>query len=357
MPTTERTYGFGIVGCGVIAPTHARALASLPNARLVAVTDTVAEKAKSFADEHGAAWEADLDALLARPDLDVVTVCVPSGSHAEVGIEAARAGKHLVVEKPIDITVEAADRLIDATVDAGVTLTVISQHRFDAGLRRLRELVDQGRLGKLVLGDAMVKWYRSQAYYDSGDWRGTWALDGGGALMNQGVHYVDMLRWIMGPVEEVIAICATQTHTIEVEDVALALLRFRSGAVGTLQATTAAYPGFPERLEVSGTGGTVVVEAGEIRREELVDEKGEVGAYGAKAKESPAPAATTGAADPAAIPGGAHRAQLEDFLAALDTGRRPLMTGEEARDSMAVIRAVYDSASSGRPVRPAAPRA
>jgi predicted dehydrogenase len=350
--TAGPEYGWGIAGCGVIAPTHAAAVAALPNARLVAVTDVVPEKAKALASEHAAAWDADLDALLARPDVDVVSICVPSGLHADIGVRAAQAGKHLVVEKPIDVTVAAADRLLAAAASAGVRLTVISQHRFDAGLRRLRELVDQGRLGRLVLGDAVVKWYRSQGYYDSGDWRGTRALDGGGALMNQGVHYADLLCWIMGPVDEVTALCATQAHAIEVEDVAIALLRFRSGAVGMLQATTAAYPGFPERLEVSGTGGSVIVEAGDIRAEELADEKGEVGAYGAESRPAE-PAGGTAAADPAALATTAHRAQLADFLAALDSGGQPLVTGEQARAAVAVIRAVYDSAQSGRPVRPA----
>jgi predicted dehydrogenase len=354
LASPPRHYGFGIIGCGVIAPAHASAVAALPNAHLVAVADAVPEKAKSFAAEHGVAWDADPGALLARPDIDVVSVCVPSGRHADVGAQVARAGKHLVMEKPLEITVEAADRLLEAASSAGVRLTVISQHRFDPGPRRLRELVDQGRLGRLILGDAVIKWYRSQGYYDSSDWRGTWAVDGGGALMNQGVHYVDLLCWIMGEVQEVTALCATQAHTIEVEDVALALLRFRSGAVGVLQATTAAYPGLPERLEVSGTGGTVIVEAGDIRVAELADEKGDAGAYGREVTP-PDRAAATAAADPRAVASEAHQAQLADFLAALDTGRRPLVTGEEARASVAVIRAVYESARLGRPVTPARP--
>ncbi len=354
---TAREYGWGIVGCGVIGPTHARAVAGLPNAHLVAVTDLDQGKAKALAGSSGAAWEADLGALLARPDIDVVSVCVPSGLHAEVGVQAAQAGKHLVIEKPIDVTVAAADRLLGAAAAAGVGLTVISQHRFDAGVRRLRELTESGRLGRLTLGEAAVKWYRSQGYYDSGDWRGTWALDGGGALMNQGVHYLDLLCWIMGPVAEVTALCATQAHEIEVEDVALALLRFTSGAVGLVQAATAVYPGFPERLEVSGTGGSVVVEGGALRSSELVDERGEVGAYGAAATptnpdDQAAPADDTVASDPAALADEAHRAQLADFLAALDQGGQPLVTGEQARADLAVIRAVYDSARLGRPVTP-----
>ncbi len=353
---TARSYGFGIIGCGVIGPTHADAIAELPNAHLVAVTDIAPERAKALAAEHGALWEADLDALLARPDIDVVSVCVPSGLHAEIGVRAARAGKHLVVEKPIDVTVAAADRLLDAVEAACVGLTVISQHRFDPGVRRLRELVDDGRLGRLILGDAVIKWYRSQGYYDSGDWRGTWALDGGGALMNQGIHYLDLLCWIAGPVQEVTALCATQAHSIEVEDVALALLRFHSGAVGTVQATTAAYPGFPERLEISGTGGSVVIESGGLAAAELADEKGEVGAYGSKSRPSAPGSAATAAADPAANTADAHRAQLADFLAALEEGRQPLVTGEQARGCVAVACAIYESARSGRPVPPAPSR-
>jgi UDP-N-acetyl-2-amino-2-deoxyglucuronate dehydrogenase len=208
------------------------------------------------------------------------------------------------------------------------------------------------------MGDAVIKWYRSQDYYDSSGWRGTWALDGGGALMNQGVHYVDLLCWMMGPVAEVTALCATVDHAIEVEDTALALLRFHSGAVGVLQASTAVYPGLPERLEISGTGGSVIVEAGDIRLQELAGEKGPVGSYGGKPGPPPSapPPAATAAADPAAISGDSHLAQLADFLAALDQGGQPLVTGEEARDDVAVIRAVYDSARLGRPAAPAASR-
>jgi UDP-N-acetyl-2-amino-2-deoxyglucuronate dehydrogenase len=185
--------GFGIVGTGVIAAMHADAIAALPGARLVAVTDVAAGAAAAFAAARGCAAEPDLDALLARSDVEVVCVCIPSGLHAEIGTRAARAGKHLVVEKPIDVTLAAADRLIEAAHSAGVALTVISQHRFDSGLIELKRLISDGVLGRLVLGEASTKWYRTQSYYDSAGWRGTWAMDGG-SLMNQGVHYVDLLR-------------------------------------------------------------------------------------------------------------------------------------------------------------------
>ena len=348
----QRTFGFGIIGCGVIAPFHARAVSELPNARLVAVADTVAEQAERRGAEFGVDHHAEVDALLARADVDVVSVCVPSGLHAEIGARAAAAGKHVVVEKPIDVTLEAADRLIVACRDHGVLLTVISQHRFGPAVQRLRGLIDAGRLGRLVSGDALIKWYRSQAYYDSGAWRGTWSLDGGGALMNQGVHYTDLLQWMMGPVDRVFARCATAAHEgIEVEDLAVAVLRFASGAIGVLQASTAIYPGLPERLEVTGTGGTVVVEAGRLRACELKDEKGETSAYGAKLQAGEPPAEENGgAADPAAISHAGHRAQIADLLDAIETGRPAAITGEEARKPLELILAVYRSAREGREV-------
>jgi predicted dehydrogenase len=280
-----------------------------------------------------------LDALLARPDVDVVAVCVPSGLHAEVAVAAAAAGKHLVVEKPIDVTLAAADRLIGAAREAGVALTVISQHRFDPGLIELRRLLDDGALGRLVLGEASTKWYRSQAYYDSADWRGTWALDGG-SLMNQGVHYVDLLRWCMGPVTEVTALLRTSSHQVEVEDVALAMLRFASGAVGTLVSSTAVYPGFAQRLEISGTGGSVGVEDGAIVYQGLRDEA-----------EGPGGAAATGASAPAGgLDMSSHAAQIADLLAAIETGRPPSVTADSARDALEIVCAVYQSAREGRPV-------
>jgi UDP-N-acetyl-2-amino-2-deoxyglucuronate dehydrogenase len=338
-------HGFGIVGAGVIAGIHAQAIAALPGARLVAVTDVVPERARAFAETHAGAAEASLGALLDREDIDVVSVCVPSGLHAEVGVQVAAAGKHLVVEKPIDVTLAAADRLINAARTAGVAMTVISQHRFDPGLIELRRLLDDAALGRLVLGEASTKWYRSQAYYDSAAWRGSWALDGG-SLMNQGIHYVDLLRWCMGPVAEVSAVCATQAHQIEAEDVALAVLRFRSGAVGTIAASTAVFPGFAQRLEISGTGGTVVVEDGQIVHRALRAEDPEPGQRGSRVATSTA--APAGAAVPQAMDVASHAAQLADLLAAIDAGGRPSVTGQDGRAALEVVCAVYESAREGR---------
>ena len=338
------TRGFGIVGTGVIAAWHADAIAVLPEARLAAVTDVAEGAAAKFAAARGCAAEPDLAALLARRDIEVVCVCVPSGLHAEIGIRAAKAGKHLVVEKPIDVSLDAADRLIEAARAARVALTVISQHRFDPGLVELKALLDRGALGRLVLGEASTKWYRTQAYYESAAWRGTNAMDGG-SLMNQGIHYVDLLRWCMGPVTEVTAVCATQAHRIEVEDTSLALVRFGSGAVGTILSSTAAFPGFPQRLEITGTAGTVTIEDGAIVRRAF-------GAGPHAAADPPGgdrPAAATGS-DPAALEVASHAAQIGDLLAAIEEGREPAVSGESGRDALEIVCAVYSSSRTGRPV-------
>jgi predicted dehydrogenase len=334
----------------VIAPFHAEAVAALPNARLLAVVDVVPELARRRAAEWGCDGYTDLREVLDRPDIDVVSVCVPSGLHAAIGTQVAAAGKHVVVEKPIEISLDAADRLIGACRGHGVKLTVISQHRFDPGVRRLHEAVVAGDFGRLVLGDAIIKWYRTQQYYDSAGWRATWELDGGGALMNQGIHYVDLLQWLMGPVDRVVARCAAAAHAIPVEDVALALLTFSSGALGVIEASTAAYPGFPERLELTGTGGSAIVAKGEIVAWRLKKEHGETGPYGDPIRvhdSDPAPAA---AETSAGRKTDGHRAQLADLLDAIATGRDPAITGEEARKPLELILAVYESARTDRTV-------
>lgn len=334
--------GFGIVGPGGIAGTHARAISMVPGARLVAVVGKSLEEARRFGgDRPGCDAEPTLDAMLARDDVDIVSVCTPSGLHAAVGIKAAQAGKHVVVEKPIDVTLKAADALISAATTAGVQVTVISQHRFDPGLVELSGLVKSQRLGPLLLGHASTKWYRTQGYYDSAAWRGTCELDGG-SLMNQGIHYVDLLLASFGPVAEVTAISATQAHQIEAEDTALALLRFRSGALGTLVSSTCVYPGFAQRLEVTGTSGTVVVEDGEIvSRGFRSDEAG--------SQSSPPAANAQGAAAPA-IDEAAHAAQLTDFVSAIAGDRPPVVTAQDGRDALEVVLAVYESSRQGRTI-------
>jgi UDP-N-acetyl-2-amino-2-deoxyglucuronate dehydrogenase len=330
-PLGRAPVGLGLVGCGVIAETYAGALSGLDGARLVAVTDVDTLRGEGFAAAHGVPHDPSLDELLARDEVDVVCVCVPSGRHAEVGLAAARAGKHLVVEKPIDVTLGAARRLIDGAASAGVSLNVISQQRYNPGVQKAKALLEEGALGRPLVISVSVPWYRSQAYYDSAPWRGTWLLDGGGAFMNQGVHYADLLCWLFGPPEVTAATCATLAHDIEVEDIALALLRFGGGAVGTLEASTTAYPGGAVVLRVNASRGTMVLEDGALVRLEA---------------QGPAPALGSGDHGALTMPHG-HRAQLADALSALRHGRPPPVSGEDGYRALELVLEVYRAAGWG----------
>jgi predicted dehydrogenase len=354
---------FGILGCGVIGPHHARAIAGLPDAaELVAVADTVPERAEKLAQEYGCACHDNAVDLLARPDLDTVSICTPSGTHAEHAMDALRAGKHVVIEKPVDVQLGVIDALIEVQRATPLKAAVISQHRFDLSTQIVHEAARAGRFGRLTVGAARVSWWRSQGYYDSGEWRGTWALDGGGALMNQSIHTLDLLQWVMGPIVEVSAYSGLLAHErIEVEDVAVAILKFESGALGLLEATTAAYPGLTARLEVHGDRGSAVISDDELEYYHSAVQ-GEGGpAYGAGgggnqaaevlSRHQERERGATAGADPASL-SMAHRAQIADFIAAVREGREPLVNVEEARKVVAVILAVYDSArQGGRPMQ------
>ncbi len=341
---------FGVIGCGAIHGNHCESLIRADGATLAAVCDIDADKAKAAGEKFGAAPVSTLEELW--PLVDAVTVCVPSGLHAEVGIKAAANGKHVLTEKPVDIKVGPATALAEACESHGLKHGCISQHRFAGDIRRLHDAAQGGELGRLIQGDAYIKWYRTQAYYDSGDWRGTWALDGGGCLMNQGVHYVDMLQWVMGGVKSVQAQVRTAAHKIEVEDLATALLEFKNGAVGVLVGSTSAYPGISERLEVHGTGGSVFLEADRIKTWETVADNGETGPYGRGITKQPVPnlemlegdADATGASDPSAIWGEQHYLQIQDFVDAIREDRKPFMDCRDAIEPLKVILAVYESA-------------
>jgi UDP-N-acetyl-2-amino-2-deoxyglucuronate dehydrogenase len=343
-------FGFGVVGCGMISRFHARAVAELRNARLVACCSANPESALRFAEEHSCTAYEDLPAMLADPAVDVVSICSPSGAHMEAALAAARAGKHVIVEKPLEVTVARCDRIIRECEKHGVSLATIFPSRFHESSRLLKKAVDQGRFGKVTLGDAYVKWFRTQKYYDSGAWRGTWKLDGGGALMNQAIHSVDLLVWLMGPVESVAAHTAMLAHErIEVEDVAVASLRFASGALGTIEASTAAYPGYLKRIEISGSHGTAVLEEEDIKVWDFARTLKSDTAL----RERMAGKTKTGggAADPAAIGHHAHASQFKDFLQAIQKGTTPSIDGHEGRRSVEVIEAIYKSAKTGKAVR------
>lgn len=362
-----RPMRFALVGCGVIATTHVRALRGLQHrADLVFCSDVVPERAEALAAEFGLEAAAYED-VLADPGIDAVTVCTPSGRHAEVGVPALLAGKHVIVEKPMEVSLEACDRLLAAQATSGMTLAVVSQHRFDAASRVVKAAVDDGELGRLVLAEARVPWYRTQDYYDSGEWRGTLAFDGGGALMNQGVHTLDLLRWTCGPVLTVYAQARTAAHErIEVEDVVCATVEFANGTIGTVMASTAAYPGFPAQLAVHGTRGGAVIEGDRLATLATVEgaSRGgetphthavQVATGGTRAastavEETVPSAAADDTAGPADAWGRAHQAQLLDFVDAAERGSRPLVDGVEGRNAVELVRALYDSARTGRTV-------
>ena len=341
--------GFGIIGTGGIARAHAFAIENCSDARLVAVHDAIPERAATFAAEYGVVGEADLQAFLSREDLDAVTIGTPSGAHSDCAIPAAEAGKHILCEKPLDVTVEKIDRLIEACDRNKVVLAGVFQMRLNDHICRIRQAIDSGRFGRLLLLSFQARWLRTQKYYDSAAWRGTWALDGGGALMNQSIHFVDLLLYLGGPAKSVYAITDMLTHeNIEVEDNAVACVRFANGAMGTIEASTSCAPGFPRRLEISGDRGSVVLEGDRLTRWTFVNETDEDKSMLETANE---PASTkSGKADPMAISYKGHARQVQDFVDAILEGREPAVPGREGRRSVELICAIYESARTGKPV-------
>jgi UDP-N-acetyl-2-amino-2-deoxyglucuronate dehydrogenase len=344
-----RKFGFGIIGCGMIAHFHARAIADLKDARLAACFSRRPEQADSFAKQHGCQPYHDLAAMLADENVDVVTICTPSGAHLEPAVSAAAAGKHVIVEKPLEITLKRCDRMIQACDKARVKLATIFPSRFHQSSIDLKKAVDRRRFGKLTLAEAYVKWYRSQQYYDSGAWRGTWKLDGGGALMNQAIHCIDLLIWLAGPVKEIRALTATLAHErIAVEDVAVASLVFENGALGVIEATTAAYPGYLKRLELHGSHGSAAMEEEDI----VAWDFAKSGAVDAAIRRRMSERISTagGASDPKAIGHHGHARQFRDVLDAIKQDRTPAIDGHEGRRSVEIILAIYKAAETGRGV-------
>lgn len=341
--------GFGIIGCGMISKFHARAIADVRGSKLTACYNRTLPAAEKLAAEFGGTAYTDLDDFLAHPGLDVVTIGTPSGAHLEPTLAAAKAGKHVIVEKPLEITLKRCDAMIQACREAGVLLGTIFPSRFHRSSQLLKRAVDQGRFGRMTMGDAYVKWYRSQEYYDSGAWRGTWELDGGGALMNQAIHTVDLLTWLMGPVLEISAFTATLAHErIEVEDTATATLRFASGALGVIEATTTAFPGSLKKVELHGSEGSAVLQEEDIIQWEFAKKKSQ----DANLLEEMSQRTETGggAADPAAIGHHGHTAIFKDFANAIKKGTPPAIDGAEGRRSVEIILGLYKAAETGKRV-------
>lgn len=340
------TIRIGILGGGNISDTHARAALEIPGVEIVAMYGGNVQRTRALSERYGGTAYTDLDEFLSHDGLDVVLIGSPSGLHAEQATAAASRGIHVLCEKPLDVTTEKVDALLEAVDRAGVKLGVFFQNRAMPDVAWLKRQVDAGVLGEPFLAAAQVRWYRPPEYYSGSRWRGTWALDGGGALMNQGIHTVDLLIWLLGDVTEVYARTRTALHDIEVEDTVVATLEFASGAVATLEATTAAYPGFPRRLEISGTRGTILLEDDRVTTVAVEPAPTEQPPAGQGSQNVSASSATV--ADVRE-----HRTVLEDFLAAIAEDREPMSGGREGRRSVAVVEAIYRSAREGKPVVPA----
>lgn len=344
------TLGFALIGVGMIARYHAeaiRAARSTGNIRLVGVAGLDAGETRAFAERHDVSFHTtDIDALLARPDVHVVCIVTPSGAHLEPALKAIAAGKHLIVEKPLEVTPARADALIDAARRANVKVAPIFQARFGPGAQALKQAIDAGRMGRLCLCSAYVKWHRSADYYRG--WKGTLALDGGGAVMNQAIHALDLLHWFAGIPAEVFAWKTRRVHVgIEAEDTACATFRFPGGALGVLEATTAAYPGWERRIELCGERGSVALEDDRIVRWDFAQAQPEDAALQARLS---GPAGASGAGAPDQIGFHGHQRQIEDMVGAIRMNRPLSIDVAEARSTVALVHGIYQSTERGTPI-------
>lgn len=339
---------FAIIGSGGIAAKHAQAMATLPDAKLLAVWGQSPDQGAKFAKEYHAEFVGDIQTIAARDDIDAVTIATPSGAHADTALPFLERGKAVLCEKPLEVTLEKLDALLTIAKENKAVLAGILQLRLGFGARAMKKAVQQGRFGKLSLCSAYLKWWREQAYYDAVDWRGTRALDGGGALMNQGIHVVDLLQWLAGMPSEVFAFSGCLAHQrIEVEDTIAITLKFPNGALGVIEASTACKPGFAMRIELCGDKGSAVLEDDRITRWQFDDERPE----DESARDAPGTGISGGSSDPRAIGFEGHRLVIEDFVNALREKRQPLISGNETRNAVQLILAVYESAKNGLSVR------
>jgi predicted dehydrogenase len=337
----NKKYNFGIIGCGAIAPCHASSIKQIPEANLYAVCDIVAEKANNFAKQYSVEKiYYDYKDMLKDPQVDIVNVCVPSGLHGEISIAAAEAGKHIVCEKPMEITSKKMEDMIKAVRENKVKMQVIYQRRTMSLAIAAKKAVQEGKLGKIVLASAYLKYYRPQEYYDSGEWRGTWELDGGGALMNQGVHGIDLLTWMVGErVNKVFARAGTLARNIEVEDTGVALLEFSGGGYGVIEGATTVYPGLDTKFEIHGEKGTIIFSDSGLEKWEFID------------KKIPKPESSEklgGANNPSEIKCVGHYILLKDLIEAIRTNREPMIPPEEGKKAVDLILTIYKAAKANK---------
>lgn len=327
----QKTYNFAILGSGNVAKFHAEAISSLEEANLIGVADSDFGRAETFAEKYGIKPYASYDEMLADPEVDAVCICTPSGCHAEQAIQALRCGKHTVLEKPMALNTEDADRIVEEAEKAEALITVISQNRFLPDVQKAKEIVESGKLGKLVFCDLFMKYWRDPEYYSASDWRGTFKHDGGGALINQGIHGVDMMLYIVGDAKPSFAKIKTSYHNIEAEDTALAILDFENGASGVIEASTCAYPGFNRRIEIMGTKGSMIISEGHIEKLVIGSETVIEGAVEKRGSS----------ADHTVMDTSNHARQIQNLIDAIN-GKEPIfIDAKEARRPLKLIEEIY----------------
>ncbi len=343
----KKALGFGFIGAGAIAKYHAQAVAASTGGSLVGVVSRKRASAEAFAEEHGIGFASDsVQELLRQPGVDAVCITTPSALHLEPALAAIRAGKHLMIEKPLDSTVEGTDHILAEAGKAGVRIGSIFQARFGDAARAIKAAIDNGRFGRMVLASCYVKWHRTSEYYTG--WKGKISEDGGGVIINQAIHGVDLLQWFAGMPVEVFAWYTQRVHRIESEDTCVAALKFGSGAFGTIEGTTAAWPGWSRRIELCGENGSVLLEDDDIAKWDFrVDQPGDAEIRDAAQQGS----FGSGAANPMAIKNEGHVRQIQDFIDGIRENRPFFIEGREARNAVALVRAMYDSAATGKIVR------
>ncbi|MGP8323914.1 MAG: Gfo/Idh/MocA family protein [Methanosarcinaceae archaeon] len=332
----------GIVGCGAISDIHAQAIRQSGNADLISVFSRSDKNACRVGEKYKTKWSVDWNEFISDPDLDAVSICTPNGNHLDYAKKVAEAGKHIILEKPIEVTLKRAKELIDVCNKNSVQLAVIYQNRFIAEVEELKRQIEKNRLGRLFMGDAYIKWFRSQEYYDNGAWRGTFELDGGGVLINQAIHTIDLLQWLMGDVETVFGQLGTFTHErMEGEDNAVATLRFKNGAIGVIEASTSVQPAQSRRIELHGEKGSAVIDGSNVR----ITVEGESSDENEKSENVDAKSA--GSSSPL---GGfsiePHKKQFETIVDAINNNEKPPVSGEESIKSLEIVMAIYESSKT-----------
>jgi predicted dehydrogenase len=342
----DRLIKVGIVGCGAISDVHVKSYLEISGVEVVAVSDINEKAARSVAEKYKWQWYTDYKEMICKSGADVIDICTPSGLRKDIAIYAAKNKKHIIAEKPIEVTLDRIDSILEACSENQVFISGIFNKRYKDIYRQIKNIIQENRLGKIILSDVSMKWYRPAEYYKNSGWRGTWALDGGGALMNQCIHYVDMLQWLLGAVDNVFGQTDKFVHTyIEAEDTAAALLRFKSGAIGMIQAATSTYPGFSARFSINGENGGIVIEDDKVIEFKCKDQRPEDDLL-FKANQ-----ANIGASTNIVTNYGLHKSQLTAILASIREGKEPEVNGIEARKAVEIIEAIYMSSVENRQVK------